>query len=91
MHEMLFSKGINWNDYPEDFKRGSYFQKRIVQIPYSSEEIERLPLKHEARLNPDLVVERSVYQKIKMPPILRVVNRVEVIYQGEDPIVASED
>jgi tRNA(His) 5'-end guanylyltransferase len=89
MHEMLFKeKGINWNDYPDDFKRGAYFQKKIKQIPYSAEEIERLPLKHEARSNPDLIVERSVYEQIKMPPILRVENRVGVIYKGEDPIFA---
>lgn len=90
MHEMLFSqKGINWNDYITDFKRGSYFQKRTEIIPYSVEEIDRLPLKHEARTNPDLKVERSVYKKIEMPPILKVENRVDVIYFGKDPISSS--
>ena len=29
-HEMLFQKGINWNDYPDFFKKGSYFTKKKV-------------------------------------------------------------
>jgi tRNA(His) 5'-end guanylyltransferase len=91
MHELLFQKGINWNDYPDDFKRGAYFQKKVESKPYSIEEIERPPLKHEARSNPNLIVERSVYQQIKMPPILRVENRVGVIYMGEDPILNNKE
>ena len=26
MQDMLFERGINWNDYPEFFKRGSYYK-----------------------------------------------------------------
>lgn len=30
MQEMLFQKGINWNNYPSFFKRGTYIQRRLV-------------------------------------------------------------
>ena len=35
MLDMLIERGINWNDYPADFKRGSYFKRvpRMVEIP----------------------------------------------------------
>ena len=34
--EMIFQKGINWNDYPPMFKRGRFIQKeiRILETPF---------------------------------------------------------
>jgi tRNA(His) 5'-end guanylyltransferase len=90
MQDMLMAKGINWNDYPDWFKRGTYVQRRLVSRPYSATEIERLPARHEARTNPDLVVDRHVVQDVAMPPLARVVNRVAVVFHGEAPKVESE-
>src|SRR5690606_26266119 len=52
MQEMLFAKGVNWNDYPAFFKRGTYVQRRVVHRPFTAEELEALPPLHEARSNP---------------------------------------
>jgi len=91
MQERLFQeKGINWNDYPAFFKRGTYVQKRKINIPFTAAEIDRLPEKHAARTNPNLVIERQKVFRIDMPPILRVTNRVDVILRGDDPQTESE-
>lgn len=45
MKEMLHQKGINWNDYPVFFKRGTYIQRHKVVRPFSVEEMEKLDLK----------------------------------------------
>lgn len=90
MQELLFAKGINWNNYPPFFKRGTYVQKRTMIIPFSAEEIDKLPLKHEARLNPDLTVERQRVIVIDMLPITKVENRVDVLLRGAEPVVKSE-
>jgi tRNA(His) 5'-end guanylyltransferase len=79
MQDMLHAKGINWNDYPAFFKRGTFLQRRLVAKPFTSEELERLPEKHEARRNPDLVVERQVVVEVDMPPFSKVTNRVDVL------------
>jgi tRNA(His) 5'-end guanylyltransferase len=82
--EMLWKgHNINWNDYPSFFKRGSYIQRRIVIKKFSSDELEKLPLKHEARTNPDLMIERTEYVVLDMPPLSKVKNRVGVIFRGE--------
>lgn len=91
MNEMLFSKGINWNDYPAFFKRGSFFQKVKEVRRYTPEELERLPAKHEARANPDLEVVRTRVKRINMPPFSKVVNRVEVIFHGAEPLTEGDD
>ena len=76
MQDMLHEKGINWNDYPAFFKRGQYVRRVVTRQPFTAEEIEKLPPKHHARTDPDLVVERSVISRLEMPPFRRVKNRV---------------
>lgn len=88
--EMLFLKGVNWNEYPTAFKRGTYVARRKVRRKLSPEDIALLPEKHHARQNPDLEVERSEYRRLVMPPILKVTNRVGVIFRGEEPVVTIQ-
>lgn len=88
-HEMLHAKGVNWNDYPPLFKRGAYVQRRTVSVPFSTEELDKLPPKHEARKNPALAVERSVCAVLDMQPLGTVTNREAVIFDGAEPLVAK--
>lgn len=46
LHDMLHEKGINWNDYPAFFKRGTYVQRRQYQRVLTNEELKRLPPQH---------------------------------------------
>lgn len=87
--EMLFKRGINWNEFPTSFKRGTYVQRRTVSKPFTMAEREALPLGHHARKNPDLLVERRAIITLDMPPLAKVVNRVEVVFNAEAPAVAE--
>lgn len=87
--EMLFTKGVNWNDYPNFFKRGQYVQRRKVVRKFTSSELDSLPPKHAARANPDLMVERTDVVMLDMPPFGKVANKVEVVFEGAEPIVES--
>lgn len=83
--EMLHRKGINWNNFPAMFKRGSYVQRKVVNYPFSAQEIDTLPPKHAARTNPGLIVERAVVQQIDMLPLGSITNRADVIFNGAEP------
>lgn len=85
--EMLFQKGINFNDYPAFFKRGSYVKRVVSTRKLTITELETLPTKHKARLNPDLEFTRSCVTEIDMPIFSKVINRVGVVFDNEDPIV----
>jgi tRNA(His) guanylyltransferase len=89
MKTMMEEKGIIWGDYPTEFKRGTYVQRRRTMTKFSAEEMERLPPKHEARKNPDLEVERSFVSVLDMPVLSKVMNRVNVIFEGAEPQVAG--
>ncbi len=62
--EMLFAKGINWNDYPPFFKSGTYTIRQRVSMKFTAEELQKLPPKHRARTNPDLEVERVQIKRL---------------------------
>jgi len=85
--EMLFQKGVNWNDYPDFFKRGTYVQRKRVVRPYTVEELDKLPKLHKARQNPSLEIERWQTGPIDLPPLSNIDNRVDVIIFGKDPIL----
>ena len=85
LHEMLWRKGINWNDYPAFFKRGTYVRRRTVSRPFAAAELAALPPKHAARTNPALVVERSEWVPLELPPLTKVANRAGVLFRGEEP------
>lgn len=92
MQEMLWQKGVNWNDYPAFFKRGTFIQRRKTMKPFTAEELDRLPPKHKARTEPpdSLFFERTEYVALDMPPFGKVTNRPEVIFYGAEPIVLQE-
>lgn len=88
--EMLFQKGINWNDYPSSFKRGTYVQRVHQEIPFSTSEIACLPANHEARKNPDLKVRRSCVKVVEVPPLHKVENKVAFIFNESSPVETKE-
>lgn len=90
MMDLLHQKGVNWNDYPDYFKRGTYVQRRKTKRKFTAEELSSLPAMHAAHRDPDMVVERSDVVVLSMPPLSRVQNRVEVLFAGADPITEED-
>ncbi len=86
-NELLFRKGVNFNDYPAIYKRGVYLQRRKVRKPLDAEVLARIP---EGSRPEDGCFERSVIQPLDMPPLAKVINRTEVIFAGANPQVQEE-
>ena len=90
MLAMLREAGVEWDEYPAFFKRGTYLQRRVSKRTFSAEELDALPPKHAARRDPSLEVERTDVVELAMEPIVRVQNREGVVFRGEAPLLASE-
>ena len=88
--EMLFQKGINWNDYPVSFKRGTYVQRVTKSKVFTPDEIEKLPANHAARKDPNLVIMRTSVEVLDMPKFNSIKNPVDVIFNGAKPVVGKE-
>jgi tRNA(His) guanylyltransferase len=87
MLEMLQARGIDWAEYPVHFQRGRYSQRKKVLRRFTAEELAALPPKHEAHRDPDLQFERSVLVELELPPLSRVHNRVEVLFDGAEAVL----
>jgi len=87
LHELLHARGVNWNDYPPFFKRGTFIQRRVVHHPYSPAERAELPPKHKTHRDPDLQVARRQTVRLHLPPLSTVRNRVVVLFDEADPVV----
>ena len=77
-------KGINWNDYPAFFKRGTYVQRKTFERALTEEERNRIPEKH--RPDAGKTFTRSSVIELEMPPAKRCANYVDVIFNNDDPI-----
>jgi len=79
--EMLFQKGINWNDYPSSCKEGSFLQRRQITRELTWNELERIPEKH----RPTGPVTRSEVVDLDLPPFNSIINKLELIFDGVNP------
>lgn len=77
----------NWSSIDTCFKRGTYVRKVYTERKYTSEEINNLPEKHHARTDPNLVVKRTTYEAIDMPIFSKITNKVDVVFNGAEPLV----
>ena len=87
-HEMLFEKGINFNDYPAEFKRGVYVARRQEIRPLTKEEMLKIP--EPKRPEEGASVERSRVVELNLPPLSTVSNKKEVFFEGADPVLAEQ-
>lgn len=82
LQEMLHSKGINWNNYPSYFKRGTYINnikmRNDNQVETQCKEFEQFK---------ETYKDTRAISVIDMPVITTIENRAGVIYKGEAPLL----
>lgn len=79
MQEMLFEKGINFNDYPSFFKRGSYFARRNFEMKLEPKEGIDMPE----------TVSRSRVVGLLIPKLTTISNRTAMVFEKEDPLTEN--
>ena len=86
MQEMLFQKGINFNDYPSFFKRGAFVQRKDFKKVLTDKELAKMPEKYANEIKGKEIT-RSEVVFVEVPPFNKVINRVEFIFDGDIPEV----
>jgi tRNA(His) guanylyltransferase len=87
LQDSLFQKGINWNDFPEFFRRGTYVSRVEVERAFTKEEIDQLPPQHEARKNENLSFKRHETRILSLPTASKIGNLVDVLFTGAVPVL----
>ena len=84
--EMLFQQhGINFNDYPAFFKRGTFVRRASEVKMLTDEQLAAIPEAH----RPSGPVMRTSIIELEMPRMLSITNRVGVLFNGEQPVEAN--
>lgn len=79
--EKLFQDAnINFNDYPNSFKKGSWFRVETVEITDQAL-MDHIP----DQFKPEKIV-RNKLVEIEMKPFIKVLNRTEVIFEKAVPL-----
>lgn len=82
--DMLHAKGINWNDYPQHFKEGTFIQKRKMFIAGDDPQFANVPAEH----RPQVAVERNIPYFVDDFPgngFESTTNMHEFLFQGARP------
>jgi tRNA(His) 5'-end guanylyltransferase len=80
LQEMCFQKGHNWNDVSVMHRRGALVRKVLVSRKFTTDEIESLPEKHQARENPDLKVVRREIAMLDLKPLSKYTHEERIEY-----------
>lgn len=84
MLEMLTAKGVDFDAYPEAFRRGTFVRRTKIERALTPEELDKMP---PHLRDGDPIVTRSEIAVVKdVPAFQRVSNRVEFIFDAADPI-----
>jgi tRNA(His) 5'-end guanylyltransferase len=81
MQERLFQEaGVNFNDYPTSFKRGTWVRRETVQKAFAVDELEKIPAQH--RPDSSTLVTRTVIQDFDLPPLNKISNKADVLFKN---------
>lgn len=81
MLAMLTEIGVEFEDFPVAFKRGTFVRRVTDLRNLSAEELSRIPEQH----RPDGPVLRSCVETVDMPPFATVTNREAVVFDADTP------
>lgn len=82
MLAMLAEAGVDFEELPVCFRRGTFVRRTVVNRPLTEDELARIPEAH----RPGGAVMRSEMRVIDMPPFNKITNRVAVVFDAADPI-----
>lgn len=89
LRAVLRERGAPWEDLPEYFKMGTFLCRRTVLRRFTADEVSVLPPQHEARSNPDLVVERTELAQRALPMLETIANLHDVVFKGAEPEIIA--
>lgn len=87
MLDMLHDHGIVFSDFPAFFRQGTFVRRQTIRRVLSEAERQEIP--EACRPEAGQSVVRSEVREIQMPRFRSVTNRVQVLYDGVDPLTEN--
>ena len=80
---MLRDHGLEWEQYPERVKWGTFVRRETVKRELTEDELDRIPERH----RPDGLVTRGQCVWFPLPPLIEIRNRPEVLFKNAEPVL----
>jgi len=80
---LMTEKGVNWNDYPVFFKRGTYVQRKQFEVELSPETLAKIP---EGKRPTEPVIRTRVVP-VDLPVLSTIANASDVLLYRAQPIL----
>lgn len=77
MKKMLLEKGIDWSQYPNAFKFGTYLKREEELYTLSNDELDKIPKKH----RPTEPIKRKIINKLDISPLSKKENLIDIIFK----------
>lgn len=74
----------DWTKLPSKYRKGSYFKSSITKTKFTHQELEQLPPNHNAKKDPNLLIERKTIIELDVPDLN------SSSYQDIEPLLFSE-
>lgn len=81
--EMLFSKGVIFEDYPESFRLGTFVRRKTVEQAFDPVAWAIIPLAHRVPL--DQILLRTKITHYYLPALVTVKNLPQVLFDDQEP------
>jgi tRNA(His) guanylyltransferase len=81
-HMLITEMGVNWNDFTSGEKRGTYVRREKLAKPMSPEVLATIPEQHREQAK---LAFRHHIIAIDMPPLYKVANAIEVLFDKAKP------
>jgi tRNA(His) 5'-end guanylyltransferase len=87
--EMLWQQhSVNFNDYPAEFKRGTFVRKQTVSRSFDPAVWASIPIQHRPDISTELM--RSEIISFDLPALGRIKNRTQTLFEAATPQQDSE-
>lgn len=81
--EMLFEKGVIFEDYPESFRLGTFVRRKTVEQTFDPVAWAIIPLAHRVPL--DQILLRTKITQYHLPALVTVKNLPQVLFNDQEP------
>ena len=83
-YKLLTERDVNWNDFSSNEKQGTFVRRELVEVTLSEERLACIPIDKRPLHGK---VMRGQIVEMKMPNFMKVKNRIEVVFDGEKPLL----
>jgi hypothetical protein len=80
---MLNQAGVDFDQYPSGFTKGTFVRKTTVERQFSESELDQIPPQY--RPKPNMLIKRTEIESFDLPPLINIANLKQTLFSAKSP------